>query len=53
VYSKFYKSAELAMMAAQDDYGTEDVLQWVETNSGFFETQQPTVNYDLKTFEIV
>lgn len=53
VYSRFYKTAELAMMAAQDDCGTEVVLQWTETNSGFFETQQPTVNYDVKTFEIV
>jgi len=53
VYSRFYKTAELAMMAAQDDYGTEGVLQWNETAAEFYETQQASVAYDVKTFEIV
>lgn len=51
VYSKFYKTAELAMMAAQDDCGTEVILHWVETAVGFYQTQQTSVAYDVKTFE--
>ena len=51
VYSRFYKTAELAMMAAQDDCGTEVVLQWNETSAGFYKTQQTSVAYDVKTFE--
>lgn len=51
VYSRFYKTAELAMMAAQDDCGTEVVLQWNEINCGFYESQQTAVAYDVKTFE--
>lgn len=50
IFSRFYKTSELAMVAAQEDSNAA-ALTWNKISETVLESRLDTLAYDIKTFE--